>query len=259
MNTDEETGSVQSRPMIEAAARTASVALIFEPARPDGSVVTGRRGVQRYRIRVEGKAAHSGVEPWVGINAIEGAAHKVLALQALNGDPEKVSVTVAMVRGGLGMNVVPALAELDVDTRFVDNDHGLSTQEAVAAIALREDVPGAVGSLEVLGSRPALTPHRRLAGITRRYTSAAKGLGIVFRAVATGGASDGCFTSALGVPTIDGLGPVGGAYHTDEEFIQADSLVERAVLTAAVLTTLRSARAATRANEKRAPDWRALP
>lgn len=238
LTTDEETGSVESRAIVERLAAEVDLALVYEPGRPDGSIVRARHGAHRYRITVKGKAAHSGVDPWAGVNALEAAAHKILALQALNDRERLLSVTVAVAHGGSRLNVVPAEAVLDVDTRLPDSIAAEATHAAVARIVARNDVPGSSATYETLSERPPMAPHADIGELLQLLRVAAQRIGLVLTDAATGGGSDGCFTSAQGIPTIDGLGPVGGGYHTHDEFIQSSTLAERATLSAAILATL---------------------
>jgi glutamate carboxypeptidase len=238
LNTDEEAGSVQSRPIFEREAQTTDLALIYEPGRPDGTIVRQRRGARRYRIDVRGKAAHTGVEPWAGVNAIEAAAHKTIALQALNDRDRFLSVTVAVVSGGSRINIVPDRATLEVDTRLPDATSAEETHRSVEAIVEREDVPGSMATYEIVSDRPPLMPQQGVPAMLRRFAVAGEALGIDVRDSATGGGSDGCFISPFGVPTIDALGPVGGGYHTRDEFIHEKTLLERAQLSGLVLAGL---------------------
>jgi glutamate carboxypeptidase len=238
LNTDEETGSVQSRAIIERLASEIDLALLYEPGRPDGSVVSGRRGAHRYRITVKGKAAHSGVAPWDGVNALEAAAHKIIALQALNDRERLVSVTVAIAQGGSRLNVVPDEAVLDVDTRLPDLDVAVETHAAVERIVARTSIAGSSATYQTLSERPPMTPHPDVDGILSLLSIGAQRIGQTLTDVATGGGSDGCFTSARGVPTIDGLGPVGGGYHTRGEYVRVATLAQRAALSAALLSIL---------------------
>lgn len=238
MNTDEETGSVRSREAVEHLASEVDLALVYEPGRPDGSIVRARHGAHRYRINVIGKAAHSGVDPWAGVNALEAAAHKILALQALNDRARMLSVTVAVAHGGSRLNVVPAEAVLDVDTRLPDVIAADETHAAVARIVAHSDVPGSSATYKTLSERPPMTPHSDLGELLALVRDVGHRIGMTLTDAATGGGSDGCFMSALGVPTIDGLGPVGGGYHTHDEFVRVPTLAERAALSAATLATL---------------------
>ena len=238
LNTDEEAGSVQSRPIFEREAQGADLALVYEPGRPDGTIVRQRRGARRYRISITGKAAHTGVEPWAGVNALEAAAHKIMALQALNDRDRLLSVTVAVAHGGTRINVVPDQAVLEVDTRLPDTTTAESTHRTVESIVAREDVPGASASYEIVSDRPPMMPQPGVAAMLARFRQAGDALGVDIRDSSTGGGSDGCFISQYGVPTVDALGPVGGGYHTKDEYVRESSLEERAQVSALVLAGL---------------------
>ena len=237
-NTDEEAGSVQSRPLIEEAGQDADLALVFEPGRPDGSIVTQRRGVRRFRLTVKGKPAHTGVEPWAGANANEELAHKVIALHALNDRDRFLSVTVSKMRGGAAINVIPEHAVAEVDARIPDLDTAEEVQRTVDTLASESVVAGTQTSYEIFADRPPLVPHPSVEGLLGGMRGAAEALGVEFRVTATGGGSDGCFLGPMDVPVLDALGPVGGGYHTPEEFMWADSLGERTALAGAFLAWL---------------------
>lgn len=238
LNTDEEAGSVQSRPIFEREAQSSDLALIYEPGRPDGTIVRQRRGARRYRISVVGKSAHSGVEPWAGVNALEAAAHKILALQALNDRERFVSVTVAVATGGTRINIVPDRATLEIDTRLPNPETAAEIHRAVEGIVATEYVRGSSASYEIVSDRPPLMPQPAVPALLNRFRAAGVALGTEVRDSATGGASDGCFISQYGVPTIDALGPVGGGYHTRDEFIREVTLLQRSQLSGLVLAGL---------------------
>src|SRR5690606_4342848 len=122
------------------------LALVFEPGRPDGSMVTGRRGVRRYRIKVSGRPAHTGVEPWNGVNAIEEAAHKILAVQGLNQRDEFLSVTVAKTNGGKRINIVPDEAAFEVDVRIPSIQQGERAHREIEKIVEDCRVVGSTAS-----------------------------------------------------------------------------------------------------------------
>lgn len=236
LNTDEEAGSVQSRPIFEREAQAgADFALVYEPGRPDGTIVRQRRGARRYRVTVRGKAAHTGVEPWVGVNAIEAASHKVLALQELNDRDRFLSVTVSLMRGGTRINVVPDEAVIEVDSRLPDDETAEATHRAVEAIIAHEHVPGSLASYEVVSHRPPMMPQPGVEVLLDRFAEAGRLIGVRAETSATGGGSDGCFISIHGVPTVDALGPIGGGYHTGDEFVVSDTLRQRSALSAVVL------------------------
>lgn len=234
-NSDEEQGSPNSRALIEQAARGADLSLVFEPARPDGSLVTSRRGLRRYRIAVQGRAAHSGVDPGRGASAISALARKITAIDGLV-DPERdLSVNVGVISGGTGPNTVAARATAEVDVRIADMAVAEAVHEALSAIVERSDLAGTAATYEIFAERPPLVYDDRLAPLLDAYRDVAHEIGIPLSTTATGGGSDGNFTAAMGVPTLDGLGPVGGGYHTPAEFIRTSSLAERTALTAAAL------------------------
>jgi len=237
-NTDEEAGSVESRQIIERQCPTVDLALVFEPGRPDGSIVDTRRGVRRYRITVEGRAAHTGVEPWAGANAIHEAAHKVLALVGLNDRDRSLSVTPAIIQGGARINIVPDRASIDVDVRIPDMETAGTTHDAIESIIECATVNGTSAHYVIFADRPPMTPNPLVPELVARVRDGASLLGLNLAVTATGGGSDGCFTSALGVPTLDALGPVGGGYHTADEFLDVESIVQRAAVSALFLASI---------------------
>lgn len=244
-NVDEEAGSVRSRPIIESWLDEVDVALVLEPGRPDGSVVIGRRGVRRYTVLVEGRAAHTGVEPWNGANAIEELSDKVLRLQALSDRSRSLSVTVAKITGGTRINIVPDAARCEVDVRVADLETMERVHASIEEIVASTVVEGTSSRYELGSERPPMNPQPVVAELVALLQQGAADLGVELEATVTGGASDGCFTSALGIPTLDGLGPVGGGYHTDSEYLHEESLVERAAIVGTFLSALRMSHLAT--------------
>lgn len=237
-NTDEEAGSVQSRPLIEAQCAGTDLALVFEPGRPDGSMVTTRRGVRRYRISVRGRPAHTGVEPWNGLNAIEEIGHKILAIQELNDRERFLSVTTALVEGGSRINIVPEHASIDVDVRIPDLEVAEGTHRRIEEIVGQRVIEGTETRYEIFADRPPMVPQEQVPRLAKWLQQAASHVDVELPIVATGGGSDGCFTSAKGVPTLDGLGPVGGGYHTPDEFLRLETIVDRATIVGAFLASL---------------------
>lgn len=234
-NTDEEASSLESRPIIEEQVPDIDLALVFEPGRPEGSIVTQRRGIRRYRVEVTGKPAHTGVEPWAGRNAIVELAHKILDIAALDDRDRFLSVTPVVMSGGSRVNIVPEKAVLDVDVRIPDIEAAEYVEQRMREIVVASQIEGTVITAHTFADRPPMVPQPIVEPLAALYQSGARALGYDIPAVATGGGSDGCFVSALGVPVLDALGPVGGGYHTADEFVRADSLVERASAAAAFL------------------------
>lgn len=233
-NADEEIGSPGSRAAIEAAARYADVCLVAEPGRPDGSVVTARKGIARYTLRIRGKAAHAGVNPQDGASALVALAHKVLALHALNDRARGISVNAVVLQGGTRSNVVPEAAVGEIDVRFVSGADGEEVLAAVERIVETVHLPGTGSALEGGLNRPPME-----AGIGARLfdlaVEAAAALGFPLRGTATGGGSDGNFVAPLGVPVLDGLGPVGGGFHSAAEYLELPTIPRRAALMALIL------------------------
>jgi glutamate carboxypeptidase len=239
-NPDEEIGSPWSRDVIRSEAASADVALVLEGARENGDIVSARKGVSDYSIEILGRAAHAGVEPERGRSAILEAAHKTVALQSLNGRWPGVTVNVGVVAGGTRPNVVAERCVLEVDVRSPEESTFQEAEAAVEAIANQHTVPDV--SVRVGGGgwhRPMEKGEggARLASIA---IGVASDLGFELRDAATGGASDANTTSAAGVPTLDGLGPIGGDDHSPKEWLDLTSVVPRISLLAGLLSRLES-------------------
>ncbi|TBG93327.1 M20 family metallopeptidase [Rhizobium leguminosarum] len=236
---DEEMGSASSRGLIEAYAHNAAYALVVEPARDGGKIVIARKGVAMYDIVVRGRASHAGSRPQDGRSAILAAARLVLELEAMNDAERGITVTVGTVHGGTGRNTVPAECRLQVDLRLPDGETAYEILKKVENLApLDPDI-----TVEIKGglSRPpfALSEEgRRLFDHTARL---AVELGIMLEGVSTGGGSDGNFTAALGVPTLDGLGADGAGAHTFDEYVFVRSIAPRTALLANLMLTLNGA------------------
>ncbi|MGN9909064.1 M20 family metallopeptidase [Phytohabitans sp. LJ34] len=233
---DEETGSATSRALIEEQARRSGAVLVCEPSTPDGLLKVARKGGSAYRLVARGRAAHAGVEPQRGVNATVEIAHQVLALPALASPTAGTTVTPTLLAGGTTTNTVPERATLAVDVRAWTPAELDRVDRELRA--LRPHVRGAKLVLEGGVNRYPMTPDvaRPLLEVA---AAAAKDLGLppVEGAYAPG-ASDANFTAALGVPTLDGLGAVGGGAHARGEYIEVRHLPERAALLAAVMESL---------------------
>lgn len=234
---DEEVGSTTSRPLIETLARDAAATLVLEPSLPGGAAKTARKGVGVYRLRFTGRAAHAGVDPEKGVSAVLEMAHQTLALHALAAPARGTTVSVGPVRGGTVSNVIPADAEAEVDVRFSTLDEGERVDAAIRA--LRPVLPGA-GVAVVQGgiNRPPLERTDAVVALYRTARDLARELGFDVPEGSTGGGSDGCFTAALGIPTLDGLGPQGGGAHAIDEHIVIADLPRRVALVRRLLEAL---------------------
>ncbi|MFZ9486857.1 MAG: M20 family metallopeptidase [Alphaproteobacteria bacterium] len=235
---EEEVGSPTSRERIEAAARNAKYVLVLEPARDGNKCVTARKGVGRFVMKVTGKAAHSGARHEDGRSAIREAARQVLEIEAMTDYATGVTTNVGLVSGGSGVNVVPAHCEMEIDLRVPTAE--LAESMTARILGLRAHDPDCV--VEVTGgmNRP---PYGKDEGIARLFEHArglAKEIGYDLQDVKlTGGGSDGNFTAAMGVPTLDGLGADGRGPHALDEQIRYSSLVPNTQLIVRLLETLR--------------------
>ncbi|MSP91322.1 MAG: M20 family peptidase [Myxococcales bacterium] len=238
-NADEEVQSPTSRDLVEAAAADRDLVLDFEIGRKTGGVVRSRAGVGRYFVTVHGRAAHAGMDHAAGVNAIVGLAKLVLAFDALQDPALGTTINVGVVRGGVKRNVVPDEARAEVDVRVRSLAEVARIEAAVAELARSEPVPGA--RVEVVGGigRPPWVRNAACDGLIAHFQQVAAAHGIALPAEDTGGGSDANFTAALGVATIDGLGPVGTGPHTHDERIRTHTVVERAKLVALALLAWR--------------------
>ena len=238
-NSEEEAGSPVSQSLYAPVAREMDAVLVLESARANGDIVSARKGSGEYTIRVMGKAAHAGVEPEKGANAILELAHQIIALHRLNGLAPGVTVNAGVIGGGTQPNVVPGEAWVQVDVRAADPAGAEALARAMVDLAGRTTIPRA--QIEVVGGfqyQPmAKTPAVVL--LVEFARNVARDLGFEVNDAATGGASDANAIAALGVPVLDGLGPVGGLDHSPEEYIEADSLVPRAALVAGLIQRTR--------------------
>ncbi|WP_456274536.1 M20 family metallopeptidase [Bacillus sp. AK031] len=238
LNSDEEIGSPSSKELIMKTAKGKKYALIMEPARKDGSLVSARRGKGNYTLNVIGRAAHSGIEPEKGRSAIEELAHKVIQLHELNDHENGISVNVGLIEGGSSVNTVSDHASAQVDIRISESDQASSVEEKMEEICSKTDVPGTEIILEGEMNRPPMEKNKRNKQLLNRIVQVGEELGIEITDTSTGGGSDASFTSAAGVATIDGMGPVGGNAHSDKEYMEISSLTERTLLLAKVIEKL---------------------
>ncbi len=236
---DEEVGSPTSRQLIEETAKgCAKYVLVLEPGRPNWGVVTARKSVARFDLSITGVAAHAGGNHEKGRSAVAELARQILALEAMTDYSRGITVNVGVCSGGtVGFaNVVPANASAEIDFRAPDEATGFELEARILALKpIGPDV-----TLTVTGgiNRP---PFVRDAGVVKLYDHAkalADAIGTPLPEVASGGGSDGNFTAALGIPTLDGLGVVGDGAHAEHEHMLISSLEPRAKLLLGLLETL---------------------
>jgi len=235
---DEEIGSPFSRPLIEALAGEHDVAVGLEAARTNGALVSARKGISAFRIQVTGKASHAGVRPDEGVNAVLEVAHKTVALQALNGRWPGVTCNVGVLRGGSRVNVIADRAWLQAEVRAATVAAFDRAMEEVERIAAAATVAGARGELAPAHRHPPMERTQAVAALVAEAQAVARDLGFEVGEAATGGAGDANTTAAVGLPTIDGLAPVGGEAHGPTEWLDLDSVVPRTALLAGLLARL---------------------
>ena len=234
-NPDEEIGSPSSTPHIVEAAKATDATFVLECARANGDFVSERKGMADLRLTIAGRAAHAGVEPEKGRSAILAGAELVRGIHDLNGRWPTVTANTGVFKGGTRPNIVCDLAELQVDVRAL---RGESLDEAIAAVramAAAPAVPDVAVDVDVMHTRRPMEKLERSGRLAEHVIALAGRLGFATKDTATGGASDANTTSGMGVPTIDGLGPIGGMDHSPEEYLQVDSIVPRTTLLAALL------------------------
>jgi glutamate carboxypeptidase len=225
---DEEVGSAASRELIEQRAMACGAVLVLEPSADGGALKTGRKGCGTFDVVVRGRASHAGLEPEKGVNALVEVAHQVLAISELGRPEVGTTVTPTVASAGTADNVVPAQGRIKVDVRVESADEKDRVEAAMAALSPVDPE----STIEVTGAvnRP---PMPESASATLMPLAEAVAPGIAGHAV--GGGSDGNFTAAIGVPTLDGLGAVGGGAHADHEYVVVDTMPDRARLIAALV------------------------
>ncbi|MCJ7739474.1 MAG: M20 family metallopeptidase [Anaerolineae bacterium] len=234
-NSDEEIGTLSSRALIKEEAAKARVVLVMEPGDPpDGALKIWRKGVGIFTVTAIGRSAHAGAAHRQGINAIEEVAHQILKIQAMTDYELGMTTSVDVVRGGQRTNVVPDRAQIQVDVRVTTKAEG--ERMAAAFKGLQPVLPGARLIVEGGMNRPPMEDSDVTRGPFNRACEIGAELGMALTGRGTGGGSDGNFTAAMGVPTLDGLGAEGGGAHTEGEYIVIDSLPRRAALVAALLS-----------------------
>jgi glutamate carboxypeptidase len=237
-NPDEEIGSPWSRDVIRELAGEAEAAFVLEGARENGDIVSSRKGVSDYRIEIVGRAAHAGVEPERGRSAVLEAAHKTVALHALNGRWPGVTVNVGVVHGGTRTNVVAERCTIEVDVRSPEEATLVEAEAEVERIARTHTVADVTAGVSGGAWHRPMEKREGGARLAALAIDVARDLGFELVDAATGGASDANTTSAAGVPTLDGLGPVGGDDHGPREWIDLTSVVPRIALLAGILSRL---------------------
>jgi glutamate carboxypeptidase len=233
LTSDEEIGSPTSRRLIEAAGRQSNCCLVLEGSHNVSRLTTSRKGVGRYQLTITGRAAHAGVEPEKGISAIEELAHQVQRLHAMTDLGRGTTVNVGVISGGERPNIVAPQARAEIDVRVSSQAEGEAIHKKILTLqpylsGSRLEIQGAINRWPFEESPAGLALFDRARTIATR-------LGFTVEKYNSGGGSDGNFVAALGTPTLDGLGSLGGGAHALSEYVIVDSLPQRAALLAELM------------------------
>lgn len=238
MNPDEETGSLDSVDWIQATAKQAKNVLVAEAARADGGLVKARKGMARYKLTFSGVAAHAGNEPENGRSAITEMANWIIAINAMTNFESGTTLNVGIVSGGAGANIVPEHAEAIVDVRFWSNAEYDDVDTELNGLTQRPFVDGVSIQLEREAYKPSMVPSEQTEALMALVEQAADELSIDINWKEVGGGSDANNTAILGVPTLDGLGPIGAGFHSDQEYLLLESIEPRIKMLMRVLEKL---------------------
>lgn len=230
---DEELGSRTSRSLIEHEAQRSALVMVMEPSLNRGGLKTSRKGTGRVLVVTRGVPAHAGAAHDEGVNAIEEMAHQILALQRMTDYARGTTINVGRIQGGERTNIVPDQAKVWVDMRVTSQEEGQRMLEQVSALA--PQLPGASVQVKAKLSRPPMPRDALMIQTFQQAADIAAEIGLQLGEGKSGGASDANFCAALGVPTLDGLGPLGDGAHAYHEHVRIASLPERAALLAALL------------------------
>lgn len=238
VNSDEEVDSPASRHLYQPLAAQMDAALVLESARANGDIVSARKGCSLYEITVHGRQAHAGVEPQRGANAILELARCIQELHALNRPEQGTTLNVGVISGGTRSNVVPDRAWAEVDARFLSKQAGQLLDQSVHQIASRTRVAGT--SIEIAGGvqKGPMEKTAATAFLVELAQGVAAQLEFTFSDVQTGGTSDGNFVGEMGIPCLDGLGPVGGFDHSPDEYLELESILPRTALLAGLIEAI---------------------
>jgi glutamate carboxypeptidase len=237
-NPDEEIGSPSSTPHIREIAPEVDACLVLECARANGDIVSSRKGILDLRMTIHGRAAHAGVEPEKGRSAILEAARIVRDLHDLKGRWPGVTVNVGVIGGGTRPNVVAERCSVEVDVRGVARAELEAAELEVRRIAEATVVPDVTVDLEPMARWWPMEKLDRSARLVEHAAAVAGSLGFAIKDAATGGASDANTTSGMGIPSLDGLGPIGGNDHSPAEYLEVGSIIPRTALLAGLLLAI---------------------
>ncbi len=236
---DEEISERHSKHLIQQACQQSQGVLVLEAARENGDLVSARKGGTWYKLSAHGHSAHAGVEPEKGRNAIVELAHQIMQFQSLNDWREGVTINIGRITGGTATNVVPDYAEVSIDLRFLRSADHHDTVQRWHEMMEQKSIPDVQLTLEAdpSGKDPMECTPQSL-HLVQCAQHIARQLGFEVNHAATGGISDANYASGFGLPTIDGLGPIGDLDHSPDEYIELDSIAPRVALLAGLIATV---------------------
>ena len=234
LSCDEEIGSPTGRELVEREAKRAAFCLVCEPS-ANGKVKTGRKGTGMFKMKVHGIPAHAGLEPEKGASAILEIARQISAVHELNDPANGTTANVCTMIGGTTSNVIPEYASCEIDVRFTKKSEAEKIENALKNLKSFDEKV----SLEIVGgmNRPPMERTEAVVNLYKKAKTIAESFDYELGETQVGGASDGNFVGALGVPVLDGLGVTGSGAHTLEEYIFIDDIPKRAALLAALLSS----------------------
>jgi len=241
-NSDEEIGSRGSRSWYESLATKSRCVFVFEPWRATGDRILHRKGGGNFDVICHGKAAHAGAAPEDGANAVIELAHQILAVKELARIDSGTTVNVTVISGGTADNVIPDYAKASVDVRMADANEGQRIEDGFQALGRNVHTPGV--RVEVCGgiNRPPMAPSEKTTQLWEQIAGVGESIGLEMTLTTTGGCSDGNYTAAMGIPTIDAMGVRGGDVHSEDEYIELDSIVPNIHLMCEIVTAFADGR-----------------
>lgn len=230
LNSEEEVGSNFTQTWIETLAAKSRYVLVIESARVNGDLVLSRKGLGRYDLEFKGVSAHAGVAPENGISAIGELAYWITELHSLTDIAAGLTVNVGVVSGGTAANVIAEQAKAEVDFRYVNPQQIEQIERKLKELIAHSQQAGVKVIIQGGANRPPMMPNEQTKVLCALTEKIGQEVGVEVNWAATGGGSDGNFTAAIGIPTIDGLGPVGGGAHSATEYLEIESIEKRLLL-----------------------------
>lgn len=227
LNTDEEISSPYSESYIIEACKDSKSAYVFEPARKNGNLVIERKGILKYKVTLEGKSAHAGISPELGISSIHNLGLWINKLTSLINLKEGNSINIGVISGGTGVNVVADKAEFTFESRTMDKSFFNEVNSALVEMKKGSEDKGLKVRIEKVGYRPPMKANKNTEILKRVFSEEAEKLNIQIGFESTGGGSDANLIADCGIPVIDGVGPIGGGAHSVDEYLEVNSIFER--------------------------------